>query len=883
MPQPEGRLPQVVKKEGHMPELRKRRSRLALLGVFAMVASVLAVSASPVSAVPGTAEGAATYSACVGPATADAGYTDVAAGSTHDAAINCIAYYGITRGSSATTFSPGQTISRWQLAVMLQRAAGPAGVDLPAARDMGFTDISDLGSTFQAAVNQMAALGVMTGTTATTFDPSGIVSRTTIVEALAGFLTSARVGPGGKALSRGVDRSLTIKDSTAANATTVTVDETFRDLGGVTYSAYQAIRALSEMGVVQGRGDGTFGPAASVTRGQAASFITRALAHTNARPAGLTMQVSKAAVTANDEFQLAISVRGNDFSVMESASVDVFSYAAKNAASAFKTDGTCNTGSQGVTTVSGGTAACTIEIDDDVTEPDGNVVIDADQISADTVYWAWTGAAGDTLDWDANSSVSMDNALVSNAASVSVGTVTVPTSAMVTTSVSADAKDKNTVRYGTTVTVTIQLMAGTQPIGVAGQSYTWFATGVHSPTGSSRIIPGTGTRTITTDAAGRASFTITQADPDTNPAADGPDEDDMANDSTTWTYNVRAVGTAAAPAANADIGFTVSAGNGQGSIVFDDDTSAAQAVKIEMQRTWSLKPTAGATARVGVTGKVTDQYGSPLRGKNIFFDLDGNNTFGCQTWVASTSTCTTVGTGSTTVTNGTDTNQTNDVVDGASRRATRTNGTNTVSAVYRATAPATNVFAAYQVAADINSDGDVADTGEIATAGFYWADNPAGWNADTGMADPVGYGPWRRVDLGNNTLIHGTTSQGTYAAVAAGDVRAYTYKEGDLFIWYVNATGDPANGAHQSNAHEASPGASVVRDANVRWLGVAEFERRTKAYMATVASNFVDPIEIAPFSVDFRVRQYNANGQSIFEVRAWAGNATFLQDPPPSG
>ena len=838
-----------------MPGLRKSRSRLALLGAFAMAASVLAVGASPVSAVPGKADAAAGYSACVGPAAADAGFTDVAAGSTHDAAINCIAYYGITRGSSATTFSPGQTISRWQLAVMLQRASGPAGVDLPAARDMGFTDISDLGSSFQAAVNQMAALGVMAGTTATTFDPSGIVSRTTIVEALAGFLTSARVGPGGKALSRGVDRSLTIKDSTAANAATVTPDETFRDLGGVTFSAFEAIRALSEMGVVQGRSDGTFGPTASVTRGQAASFITRALAHTNARPAGLTMQASRASVTSAQDFRLAVSVRGNDFSVMESASVDVFSYAAKNAASAFKTDGTCNTGSSGVTTVSGGTAACTIEIDDDVTEPDGNAVIDADQISADRVYWAWTGAAGDTLDWDA-SSVSMDNSLVSNAASVSVSTVTVPTSAKVTTSVSADAKDKNTVRYGTTVTVTIQLMAGTQPIGVAGQSYTWFATGVHSPTGAARIIPGTGTKTVTTDATGRASFTITQADPDTNAAADGPNEDPDANDSTTWTYNIRSEGTAAAPVANTDIGFTVSAGgNGQGSVVFDDDPSEAEAVKVELQRTWSLRPAAGVTGRVGVTGKVTDQYGDALRGTTVFFDLDGNGNFGCAD-----------GTGCGDASDTPSTSIADGKIAGTVPRVTRTNGTNTISATLVSTVTDRWAVYRYQVAADLNGDGDVADDDEIATSQFIWAYHPTGWDPETGMISSTEGDnfTWRRIfgfDPANNTLLKVSRFPGnSWTPIKA---HAITYKDTDFFEWYVRTAGDLEAADSQGS----------------RWLTVDAFEARLAKFLEMGES--VVRSGDRQVRLQMRVRQFNAKtGISVFEIGLDPGND--IGDPPAS-
>ena len=43
-----------------------------------------------------------------------------------------------------------------------------------------------------------------------------------------------------------------------------------------------------------------FAPGGEVNRGQMASFITRMLAHTVARPAGLTMQASAVSVPGSD-------------------------------------------------------------------------------------------------------------------------------------------------------------------------------------------------------------------------------------------------------------------------------------------------------------------------------------------------------------------------------------------------------------------------------------------------------------------------------------------------------------------------------------------------------------------------------------------------------
>ena len=871
MPQPEGHLPQVVKKkEGHMPELRKRRSHLALLGVFAMVASVLAAGASPAAAEAGKAEAAANYSACVGPATVDAGFTDVATGSTHDAAVNCIAYYGITRGTTATTFEPNRTIPRWQLAVMLQRASGPAGVDLPADEDMGFTDISGLNAAFQTAINQMAKLGVMAGTTATTFDPSGAVSRATIVEALAGFLASANVGPGGKALTRDVNGVITLKTSASSNAASIAIDEGFRDIGGVTYSANQAIRALAEMGVVAGRADNTFGPAASVTRAQAAAFITRALAHTNTRPAGLTMQAAKESdgspattVTASDDYNLAISLRGNDFAPIESAAIDVFQYSARNAGSAFKTDGTCNTGALGVSATAGGIGACTIEVSDEVTELDGNLLVEVSQTSENTVFWAWTGANGARLDWDTAADLSMDNTTVSSAASLTVATVTVPRTAKVTTSVSEDANGGNTVRYGTTVTVTIQLLdENGANIGVAGQTYTWFATGVHNPPTS--VLRGTGSRVVTTDSSGKATFTLTQSDPDTNADQDLPGQDTAANDQTTWTYSITPVGRAVSPVANTMIGFNVSGNTGTGSVVFDDDPSDPEKVKISLQRAWTPQPSQGGRASVGVTGKVTDQYGNPQRGVRIFFDIDGNDQFGCSDPDDETQNCgkstQVANTEDTTIGAGDPPPADLGLIGGTERRVTRSSGANTIAASISATVvgsggagdpaglAALGLSApTYRVAADLNGDNDVGDPGEMHTVTHYWTQPPHGLDAATGDASATQRRYIHVADLDSNILV----AESWLPAATSRVPRAFSYTDTTRFKWYI-----------------------ATDTTDFRWIDTAEFERRMGKFLeaATRHANGYLPARL-------EVVQYKTKtGFSVFEVVLDGGQD--IQDPP---
>ena len=79
---------------------------------------------------------------------------------------------GITTGTSATTFSPNDTVTRGQMAAFLFRLAGEPGGS-PAH---GFSDVP--ASAFYAeAVKWLKAEGITTGTSPTTFSPGDAVTR----------------------------------------------------------------------------------------------------------------------------------------------------------------------------------------------------------------------------------------------------------------------------------------------------------------------------------------------------------------------------------------------------------------------------------------------------------------------------------------------------------------------------------------------------------------------------------------------------------------------------------------------------------------------------------------------------------------------------------
>jgi hypothetical protein len=100
--------------------------------------------------------------------------------SIFEANINRLAAANITKGCTATTFCPDATITREQMAAFLDRA-----LDLPPTNTDFFTD--DTSSIFEASINRLAASGITSGCTASTFCGKALVTR----EQMAAFLHRA--------------------------------------------------------------------------------------------------------------------------------------------------------------------------------------------------------------------------------------------------------------------------------------------------------------------------------------------------------------------------------------------------------------------------------------------------------------------------------------------------------------------------------------------------------------------------------------------------------------------------------------------------------------------------------------------------------------------
>ncbi|HSK24987.1 MAG TPA: S-layer homology domain-containing protein, partial [Egicoccus sp.] len=167
----------------------------------------------------------------------------------HDDAIDCVAWYDIARGYH-NDYHHALPVRRDQIASFLARLLEHAGVDLPEPTDQGFTDI-EAGKTHADAVNQLAQLGLVNGTSATTYTPHAPMTRGQMATLLARIHHHVT----GSALPRALDE--------------------FDDDNGATHEA--AIDRIAHAGIATGTSTSRYQPGANVRRDQMATFLARLL------------------------------------------------------------------------------------------------------------------------------------------------------------------------------------------------------------------------------------------------------------------------------------------------------------------------------------------------------------------------------------------------------------------------------------------------------------------------------------------------------------------------------------------------------------------------------------------------------------------------------
>ena len=550
-----------------MPLIARQRSRLAVLAVLALVGSLLAVSAVPAVAAgdekPSQEAGA---SACVGAAMQDAGFTDMAGNFAVDA-VNCLAHYMIAQGTSEGVFSPNASITRAQMAVFMARAAGVAGVELDDPEDQGLEDIGNWVDAIQDAINQVVAAGIMSGMD-DMFNPTGDVSRQDMAVILREFIDVAQG-----------DKYYDVKADDQ--------DEPFTDLGSVPFAAYNAINQLYELGVAAGTGDGTtFTPGALVSRAQMAVFVTKALGHTNARPAGISIQGDTEGNTG-DAIELTVSIRNADHQPVPDALVDIIT--TTKPGEAFDDDGMC------VSKKLGMGEDCTISDGDYAMDPDGNADI-ADLTLPENpgtlTVWAWTGELGDKFDADMT-----DRATTMIDASLPAEM----------TQVTDDMKENaTTLMFGDTVTYTLQLVdKNGDPVAMEGIEYT-----IRSVEADASTPMRPDTRTTEgvhkTDASGRIEVSY---------SADDPDTADTSSDTMTLTLTITLP--MDYPLSNKTTGEVNLGGKTGVTATWSDADSMPTTLTLGQAVNYHQVNDDGV--RNTVTATLVDQYGDPVRSKKIAF------------------------------------------------------------------------------------------------------------------------------------------------------------------------------------------------------------------------------------------------------------------------
>lgn len=331
----------------------------------------------------------ATFSACPVGSVAAAGFVD-----TTSTDVDCIKYYGITKGTTATTYSPYDTVTRWQMALFLTRMSGPAGFLLGSGTDQGFEDILGKSVEIQTAINQIKQLGITVGKTATTFAPDDNVTREEMALFISRLLKVSTPGPGG-------NTELASGDAGATEIKSLDTDHNFTDLPTGLMESRNAIISLWNLVITDVQSATTYEPSVDMTRHSMATFVAQALAHTNARPAGFVLQASGSRVQNGTAVTFSVTNRTTDFQPLAGSYVDTFRFNHSSISSVTRFDAAGNCTTNIVVTLVGSTK-CTLDGSDPRTDSNGNLAtfLEVPPNINFMDVWAWTGEPTTVYDND---------------------------------------------------------------------------------------------------------------------------------------------------------------------------------------------------------------------------------------------------------------------------------------------------------------------------------------------------------------------------------------------------------------------------------------------------------------------------------------------------
>ncbi len=197
---------------------------------------------------PNVARDSATASACNPFVVPGTDFEDITQ-DFHRESIECLSFWGLLQGVTATEFNPLAQVTRGQAASVIARLMETAGFDLPANPPNAFSD--DDANVHAHRIDQLAAVGVVNGFDDGTFRPNDPVSR----GQLASLITGAYVR--------------------VTKTGAIAAPDAFSDDNGSVHE--DAINFAAAQGWVNGIGDGKFNPNGIALRDQLASIVARTL------------------------------------------------------------------------------------------------------------------------------------------------------------------------------------------------------------------------------------------------------------------------------------------------------------------------------------------------------------------------------------------------------------------------------------------------------------------------------------------------------------------------------------------------------------------------------------------------------------------------------
>ena len=288
------------------------------------------------------------------------------------AAINCLAHYNITQGTSPTTYEPFTRVTRLQTAYFLVRTIKALDLPLPDGPSQPFNDLGSVGTSGQLAIAGLHELDIIEGHLSGRFVPYDNVGRAQTAMLLLRLLEFAEVQ--------------------LPEPSDVDIPD-FDDLHGWPASTVIAIRQLVTLGIMQGVTADSFGPDIPITREDMALLLARVLETAEAQPVKLQVSASPDSVTVGGSSEITITALKPNGKPYRGLLIDVF--AAYNGKCHLARELQLNGGDAGTS------QNCRIDSGDPRSDVTGTVKVG---VTINTPYsgksriYAWVGALGQTFD-----------------------------------------------------------------------------------------------------------------------------------------------------------------------------------------------------------------------------------------------------------------------------------------------------------------------------------------------------------------------------------------------------------------------------------------------------------------------------------------------------